>query len=181
MNILWPVLDLYRGNNQFLGIMTIAGLLESYGHHSEVVDADYRAVADKLQKGDFKIVAFSTMSLYCLSYLRLNRKLKETFPIFSVFGGPHPTYFPEMIHQEGVDGICIGEGEFAMLDLVQKLSAGKPITDIPNWWDRNYGSYVEVRAVGDTGQILLRPRTLYRHSLRGFSLFPGQSLIPATT
>jgi anaerobic magnesium-protoporphyrin IX monomethyl ester cyclase len=139
MNILWPVLDLYRGNNLFLGIMTIASLLESYGHHSEVVDADYRAVADKLQKGDFKIVAFSTMSLYCQSYLRLNRKLKETFPIFSVFGGPHPTYFPEMVHQEGVDGVCIGEGEFAMLDLVENLSAGKPITDIPNWWVKKDG------------------------------------------
>jgi radical SAM superfamily enzyme YgiQ (UPF0313 family) len=79
------------------------------------------------------------MSVYCQSYLRLNRKLKETFPIFSVFGGPHPTYFTEMIHQEGVDGICIGEGEFAMLDLVQNYSAGKPITDILNWWVKKDG------------------------------------------
>jgi radical SAM superfamily enzyme YgiQ (UPF0313 family) len=139
MNILWPVLDLHRGNNQFYGIMTITSLLESRGHHSEVVDAEYGAVADRLRKGDFQVVAFSTMSLYCQSYLRLNRKLKEAFPFLAVFGGPHPTYFPDMIHEEGVDGVCIGEGEYAMLDLVQNLSAGKPITGIPNWWVKRDG------------------------------------------
>jgi anaerobic magnesium-protoporphyrin IX monomethyl ester cyclase len=134
MNILWPVKDLDKGNNQFLGIMTISGLLEKHGHHSEVVEAEYGAAAAKLRKGDFAVVAFSTMSLYCQSYLQLNRRLKQSFPVLSVFGGPHPTYFPEMIHQEGVDGICIGEGEYAMLDLVQNLSAGKALTAIPNWW-----------------------------------------------
>ncbi len=134
MNILWPVKDLDKGNNQFLGIMTISGLLEKHGHHSEVVEADYGAVAEKLRKKDFAIVAFSTMSLYCQAYLKLNGRLKETFQFLSVFGGPHPTYFPEMIHQQGVDGVCIGEGEYAMLDLVQNLAAGKALTGIPNWW-----------------------------------------------
>ena len=139
MNILWPVQNLEKGNNQFLGIMTISSLLEKYGHHSEVVEAEYKAVSRKLDTGNFAMVAFSTMSLYCYSYLKLNRKLKETYPVFSVFGGPHPTFFPEMIQQDGVDGICIGEGEYPMLDLVNNLSSGKAITDIPNWWVKSNG------------------------------------------
>ena len=141
MNILWPVLGLHKGNDQFLGIMTLAGVLARRGHRSEVVDADERAVAEKLRRGDFQILAFSTMSLYCRSYLRLNKKVKETHPgrIFSVFGGPHPTYFPDMIEQDGVDAVCIGEGDAAMLDLVEGLAAGNPITALPNWWVKQDG------------------------------------------
>ena len=165
MNILWPVLDLHKANNQFLGIMTIAGLLDQYGHHSEVVDADDEAVAERLQKGDFKIVAFSTMSLYCQSYLRLNAKLKERFPVVSVFGGPHPTYFPEMIHQDGVDGVCIGEGETAMLDLVQGLASGEMRTNIPNWWIKKDGQVFKnaVRPlIADLDQLPLANHEIFR-------------------
>ncbi len=54
--------------------------------------------------------------------------------VLSIFGGPHPTFFPEMIHAEGVDAICLGEGEYAVLDLLNALQHGSPIDMIPNWW-----------------------------------------------
>ncbi len=42
----------------------------------------------------------------------------------SVFGGPHPTYFPEFVEEPGVDAVCIGEGEGAILDLVEAWTPG---------------------------------------------------------
>jgi anaerobic magnesium-protoporphyrin IX monomethyl ester cyclase len=81
-------------------------------------------------------------------YLDLNRRIRAQLPgVFSVFGGPHPTFFPEMIEHEGVDGLCLGEGEYATLDLVNALERdGEDVrlTDpaIPNWWFRLNGEIV---------------------------------------
>ncbi|MCD6289013.1 MAG: radical SAM protein, partial [Anaerolineae bacterium] len=44
------------------------------------------------------------------------------------------TFFPEMISEPGVDGVCIGEGEGALVDLANALSNGGVKPDIPNWW-----------------------------------------------
>jgi hypothetical protein len=70
-------------------------------------------------------------------YLQLNRRIRQEVDVFSVFGGPHPTFFPEMLEEEGVDGICIGEGEGAMVDLANALdnggSGGLQNPVIPNW------------------------------------------------
>ncbi len=41
-----------------------------------------------------------------------------------MFGGPHPTFFPEVIENEGIDVIGIGECEYAMLELVDALEKG---------------------------------------------------------
>jgi len=134
LKILWPVFDLFKGDNQFIGIMLISSLLKSHGFDSQVVEADYKRVKSIFTEKSSTIVAFSTPTVYKDTYLTLNRRLKKEFQFFSAFGGPHPTYFPEMIEEEGVDGICIGEGEYPMLDLVRKMTSGESINDVNNWW-----------------------------------------------
>jgi radical SAM superfamily enzyme YgiQ (UPF0313 family) len=52
-----------------------------------------------------------------------------------------------MIEHEGVDGLCIGEGEYATLDLMNALhrnggGGGLTRLDIPNWWLRVDGDVV---------------------------------------
>jgi radical SAM superfamily enzyme YgiQ (UPF0313 family) len=61
----------------------------------------------------------------------------------SVFGGPHPTFFPEMINEEGVDGVCVGEGEGAIVDLANSLDNGGLNPSIPNWWLKLDGEIVK--------------------------------------
>jgi anaerobic magnesium-protoporphyrin IX monomethyl ester cyclase len=57
----------------------------------------------------------------------------------SVFGGPHPTYFPEFVEEPGVDGVCLGEGEGAIVDLADAVEAGRPLTGLQNWWFKRDG------------------------------------------
>jgi radical SAM superfamily enzyme YgiQ (UPF0313 family) len=132
--ILWPVMDLYKGDNQFIGIMIISSLLKKQGFHSEVVEADYNTIKTFLKQPMPTILAYSTPTIYAQTYLDLNRRIKKEYEVFSVFGGPHPTFFPEMIEEIGVDGICIGEGEYSLLELVSNLSSEKSILNIKNWW-----------------------------------------------
>lgn len=137
--ILWPVFDLYKGDNQFIGIMVISSLLKQHGFDSEVIEADYEIIKSRFLEDNPAILAFSTPTIYSQTYLELNRKLKQDFDFFSAFGGPHPTYFPEMIENEGVDAICIGEGEYPMLELLQKLTANESVLQLDNWWIKQNG------------------------------------------
>jgi len=49
-------------------------------------------------------------------------------------GGPHPTAVPEVIKEEGVDVVCRGEGEFALLELAEAMQTGASIENIANLW-----------------------------------------------
>jgi anaerobic magnesium-protoporphyrin IX monomethyl ester cyclase len=135
MRILWPVVDLYKGENRSIGIMILASLLKEHGCYSEIVDANFGRIEKKLvQSEPPTLIAYSTSTVHSGICLDLNRRLKKKHTFFALFGGPHPTFFPEMIQEQGVDAICVGEGEYAMLELVDKLSAGEPIEKIENLW-----------------------------------------------
>lgn len=126
--------------DEFIGIMIISSLLKESGYRVEMVEAEYNKVISKLNDAIPTILAYSTPSDWVNYYLRLNKEIKEDFKVFSVFGGPHPTSVPEMIEEDGVDGVCMGEGEFPMLELAQNLSSGRPIRDIRNWWIKENGA-----------------------------------------
>jgi len=132
--VLWPILNLYKGENLFVGISILSALLKERGIVSEAVEADGRTLARRLREGPQTILAYSTPTIYARTYLELNRKLKKEFEFLAVFGGPHPTYFPEMIEEDGVDVVCRGEAEGAMMDLVDAAGDGRPLKDIANCW-----------------------------------------------
>ncbi len=101
------------------------------------------------------ILGYSVMTGSQRGYFDLNLRIRQAVnplresagkkPVFSVFGGPHPTFFPETINEPGVDGVCIGEGEGAMVDLANALASrnGAFNTDIPNWWFNVEGEIVK--------------------------------------
>ena len=130
MNILFVVSDL---TTEQLGIMSLSSILKQNSHNVGIVEAKPKEIKRKLKKNGFPILAFSAHSFIVSHYLELNRKIKKELNVFSVFGGPHPTYYPEMINEVGVDAICTGEGDYVLLDLINNLAEGKSITDIPNW------------------------------------------------
>lgn len=64
-------------------------------------------------------------------------------PVFTICGGPHPTCYPRCIESiPRLDAICVGEGEYPLLELVQALESGKDYTGIPNLWVRRNGEII---------------------------------------
>ena len=140
MRVLWPVFNLEVESSQYPGIMNISALLKQHDIEVKVVSARLDAVADELKDGAPSILAYSTPTPTYSYYRDLNAQLKAKFPsVLSVFGGPHPTFFPEMIEQKDVDAVCIGEGEYPMLDLVLRAREGRPVNGIENWWVKQDG------------------------------------------
>ena len=66
--------------------------------------------------------------------LKQCRKIKKKFRIPVILGGVHPTICPEIIHEESIDVVCRGEGEYAFLELLNNMEKGKDITKIKNMW-----------------------------------------------
>jgi len=123
----------YIGDD-YLGIMGISSILKQKGYYVESIDAKLDKIIEKLKDKVPTVLAYSVSTSLAKQYLHINKVIKKQIKVFSVFGGPHPTAVPEIIEEEGVDAVCMGEGDYAMLELIDNLSAGRPITNIKNWW-----------------------------------------------
>lgn len=121
-----------------LGIMSLSPILKNAGHQAElfVVGKNQEEVMEKINNFKPDIVAYSIMTGTHRYYLDFNRQLKKklnNLKFLSVFGGPHATFSPGMINEEGVDAICRGEGDIAFPDFIERLTKNEHY-HTPNWW-----------------------------------------------
>lgn len=87
---------------------------------------------------DSDLIGVSFMTNYFDAAVQITEKIKRCLDIPIIWGGAHPTVKPEDCFNY-VDMVCIGEGEEAMAELLQKMSDGKPYYDIQNLWIRDNG------------------------------------------
>lgn len=123
--------------NQNIGIMYLSALLKQKGHECELF-------VKPLEKNNFlnavtaykpDIVGFSVMTGSHPWALHTARRVKELLPrAFVIFGGPHPTYFPEVVHDPAIDGIARGEAEYSFPELVQRMQEGRDYLDVSGLW-----------------------------------------------
>ena len=119
------------------GVMQLSSVLKEAGHETGLAIASQEDPVKVAHEFQPDIVAYSVMTGSQRFYLDLNLQIRESMKdrdVFSIFGGPHPTFFPEMLEERGVDGVCVGEGEGPLVDLANALGNGGLKPDIPNWW-----------------------------------------------
>lgn len=123
-----------------LGLMALSAFLKQNGHECDFVDLVFeKDYLKKIQEIHPDIIAYSITTGKHSFYQRLNSELKKNLVFFSVFGGPHATFFPEFVEEEGVDAICRGEGEYPLLELAEALGSGKDNLQIQNLWIKHDG------------------------------------------
>ena len=119
------------------GIMSMSAVLKAAGHEVGLTIAAQEDPSQFARDFQPDIVGYSVMTGSQHYYFTLNREIKKALgdrEPMSVFGGPHPTFFPTMIEEPGVDGVCVGEGEGPIVELANALSNSGFHPDIPNWW-----------------------------------------------
>ena len=80
------------------------------------------------------LICISLRSSFYKLFVEMSEKIKEKFSTsLLVAGGIHPTVSPEDCIKHA-DIVCIGEGEEALSELVEKFMSGKDIKDIKNLW-----------------------------------------------
>jgi len=116
-----------------MGIMLLSALAREKGHATALsVMANGKLKEDVLrEKPD--IVAFSAKTGEHKYYLAANNLVKKLDKgIFTVMGGPHATFFPDIIVKYDIDALCIGEGDDAWPELLTALKDKTPLDAIPN-------------------------------------------------
>ena len=130
------------------GVSYIASLLKENGHEPDIVvlgsdRKSFKIIDQHIKEFAPEIVGFSILATQHAFLSEVAGHVKDKFPgIYLIAGGPHVSMNPDQVISGPFDAICIGEGEYPTLELVQKLNQGKPITGIANLWIRT-GNKVE--------------------------------------
>lgn len=120
---------------EYIGIMYLASLLKSKGNEVEVfIGGNDKRLVNEVVEYNPHIVGFSCTTGIHEMALGIARAIKSSIKTIAVFGGPHPTFFPEVIEEGGVDIVCMGEGEGALLDLANAIDNKTEIKNILNCW-----------------------------------------------
>ncbi len=176
MRVLFVTYDIYM---EPLGILYLSSVLKQAGHETALAVISEEDVLATARSFRPDVVAYSLHTGVQQYHLAVNNRLKQERAFFAAFGGPHPTFFPEMIEEQGVDGVCLGEGEAALLNLVQRLENGQPLSDLKNWWLRHNGQIQRnplAPLIADLDTIPFPDRELMR-SKEYLLKYPGQRSI----
>lgn len=122
MRILFVITNI--GVVECYGPMILASIARKRGHQADYVRFSARLVQKRIEKWQPDVVAWSASSGDFCVMAPLNDQLKKQFSFISVFGGPHPTFFPESLFEHSIDYGVIGEGEGAFHDLLEAWEKG---------------------------------------------------------
>ena len=103
-------------------------------------DVAHEQYVNFLNKNRPDVVAFSVVTNIFRHVAPIASLTKRHSEAVTICGGVHATLSPEeVIAIDGIDAVCIGEGEEALLDFCQGLEEGKDISNIPNLWVKKDG------------------------------------------
>jgi len=136
-----PSLESSRSNKGAVypsaGIILIGTLLKKNGYDVEVIDGGYHEnsleiLKDSLNEGHVLYVGMGVMTPQIPIALDISRFIKaydKNIPV--VWGGPHPTMFPEQtVRNENIDVAVINEGAFTALELARCFQNGGSLTSV---------------------------------------------------
>ncbi len=138
-------IDVKGGAQSFqFGIAVLSAFLKQNGHqiylHYMYPKYKPKKLVEKIKNFKPRLIGFFSTT----PQFKYIRKILDDVPlekdIFTICGGPHVTMEPESLESiPRLDAICRGEGEHALLELVEALENKQDITKIKNLWIRRNG------------------------------------------
>lgn len=126
-------------------------LREKIGQYKEIsnpIELKYSSssieddLISEIQEFQPQIIGLSILSAHFHFSIELSKIIKEHFPgIPIIVGGLHPTILPEeTINVNYFDMICVGEGEYALSELLKRIENDKDIIDVKGIWVKRNGA-----------------------------------------
>jgi anaerobic magnesium-protoporphyrin IX monomethyl ester cyclase len=184
MKVLFVFPNILKYENISFGIGSLSAYLQRQGHQTALIDFTYSMSKKRALKKviDFQpdLIAFSTTTGDFLFSCRLAEYFKGRYPAPIIFGGVHPTIEPEeSIRHPAVDMICVGEGEEALRELLDRLPS-RP-EGIGNIWFKDGGEVVRnpVRPlIDDLDALPVVDRELFEYEkLLPLRAYEGQLMV----
>lgn len=115
------------------GILYLASMVKSR-HQVYVCEPSREDVDEIIGKFKPQVIAYSVRTGFHQYYVELNGRLKRQYDFISIFGGPHATFFPELINQPDIDIVGLGECERSFLELLDKMERQEDYKTTANFW-----------------------------------------------
>ena len=124
--LIFPDMNSFHSIKYHPGLASISSYLKSFGHEVKleyVTSVDqFDRVVDHIINFGAEIVAFTSVESQFVYVEDLSIQIKKNHNCIIICGGPYVTLFPEVIKSaDGLDGIFVGEGEYAFLELIENL------------------------------------------------------------
>lgn len=131
------------------GIRTISAYIKKHGYQSRLIFLSDPEEEVTMLRGEryyypesiveqtvelcanFDLIGFSLFSMHFDRCRQVTQKLKQKLDIPVIWGGIHPTIRTEDC-LEYADIVCVGEGEEAVLELLQRLEQKRDYKDVQN-------------------------------------------------
>jgi len=138
----------YGARKFYHGLGYLSSVLRQAGHRTALIYLEREPVREAFLQQVAAIapglIAFSSTTHQHPYIEKCARWIKESMPeVVTIVGGPHPTLIPEdVLANPDFDLVCVGEGEYPLLDLANALQEGRDITNIPNLWLHRHGRLI---------------------------------------
>ncbi|MBO8183688.1 MAG: radical SAM protein [Archaeoglobus sp.] len=118
-----------------LGLGYLAAMLRERGFKVKIIDdlVERLSFSDLLSKiKDALIVGITSTTPTFNAALRYACAIKRRLPdVFIILGGVHATFMPyKAIKSECVDAVCMGEGEYTLAEIAEKMEAEESLRDV---------------------------------------------------
>jgi anaerobic magnesium-protoporphyrin IX monomethyl ester cyclase len=144
VTFVYPDLSLKSQGKFYHGPAFLSAVLKQADHRTSLIHITKPITDEKFlslisqEKPD--LIAFSTTTNMFKAARRYAKLAKNNTEVPIIFGGIHPTIVPEeVISCPEIDMVCVGEGEYALLELCNKMSESKEICSIHNIWVKEDG------------------------------------------
>lgn len=109
-----------------LGVMQLSAIARTQGHEPSLAIISKGNLTQRVAEEKPDVVAYSSTTGDFKTYIQANDLIKAKYPqAFTIMGGPHPTFFPNCLDRTSLDAICLGEGDIAFKELLDKLNCSE--------------------------------------------------------
>jgi radical SAM superfamily enzyme YgiQ (UPF0313 family) len=124
-----------------VGPAFIGAYLREHGHDVRLlragIDMGEAEIVERVRDAAPDVLGLSLTTRQWLRGRDTVAAIRAAVDVPVIAGGLHPTFSPEeVLAAPGFDYVCLGEGEEAMLELVEALAAGRDTDGIGNVWPR---------------------------------------------
>jgi radical SAM superfamily enzyme YgiQ (UPF0313 family) len=147
------------GSIETKGARIISSVLKAKGHQTRMIflpvslkdwyrgpylldNKSINSFIEVIKNENPDIIGISVSSPYLERAIQINDAINNNFDLFVVWGGVHVTAYPENSIRYSFN-LCIGEGEEAILELVDRLERNKEYYDLEGFWFKKNGVIIK--------------------------------------
>jgi radical SAM superfamily enzyme YgiQ (UPF0313 family) len=117
--------------------MQLISILKHQGHKVEWILLQHHDILQSLSSLNPDVIAYSAMSVDIPLIKKADDKVKQysyinNKRILRIMGGASPTYYPGVINDLELDAICQGEGDRAIVAVLQRYHDNQSLEGVPN-------------------------------------------------